>query len=87
MTLDKESDKEFEETFGKYTVDFILFRESHGKDALPSDTNDELVHNFTECDLFLWIHRIQKDHDNLKRGLESKMTDNHVKVLDKLHFP
>ena len=54
---------------------------------LPSDTNDELVHNFTECDLFLWIHRIQKDHDNLKRGLESKMTDNHVKVLDKLHFP
>ena len=46
----------------------------------------EVVHNFRECELFHWIHRMQKDCDNLKRGLESEMTDNHVKVLDKLHF-
>ena len=83
MTLDKE----FEETFGKYIVDLILFRESHGKDAFPCDMNDEVVHNFRECDLFHWNHRMQDDYDNLKRGLESKMTDKHVKVLDELHFP
>ena len=29
---------------------------------------------------------MQKDGDNFKRGLKSETADNHVKVLDKLHF-
>ena len=71
---------------GKYTVDFTLFCESYGKDAFLCKMSHEVVHNFRECELFHWIHRMQKDCDNLKRGLESEMADNHVKVLDKLHF-
>ena len=52
MTLDEESDKEYEETLGKYTVDFTLFCESHGKDAFPCKMSHEVVHNFRECELF-----------------------------------
>ena len=72
---------------GKYTVDFTLFCESYGKDAFLCKMSHEVVHNFRECKLFHWIRRMQKDRDNLKRGLESEIADNHVKVLHKLHFP
>ena len=52
MILDEESDKDYEETLVKYTMDFTLFCESHGKDAFPCKMSHEAVHNFRECELF-----------------------------------
>ena len=81
------SDKKFEASFGKFVVDFITYRMSHGKDATPNKLSQDVVYNFTEHDLFCWFERINTYHEDLLAGKESRMTDHHVKLLRELGFP
>jgi len=73
--------------FAQFLTDFIAHRAKHGKDAVPDEGSQEIVHNFQECDLHNWIAHMNQGREKLKKNQESEITQQHVNILNQIGFP
>ena len=80
-------DKLFEIEFNKHVVAFIAYRLENGKESTPEETSRKIVHNVKECDLFRWIRRTNRDYKELTKGMEPKLSKQHVEILKEVGFP
>jgi len=73
--------------FAQFLTDFIAHRARHGKDVVPDEASQELVHNFQECDLSNWIAHMNQGREKLNKHQESEITQQHVNILNEIGFP